>query len=89
VEVFLSKNEEQKKEEKKKEIRVGDSIALTETVTVIKIRGEAVKELDKLPKDIREEILNEAVEATKGTIHPYDVTLEDVIKAKKRKGVQN
>lgn len=85
----MSKNEEQKKEEKKKEIRVGDSIALTETVTVIKIRGEAVKELDKLPKDIREEILNEAVEATKGTIHPYDVTLEDVIKAKKRKGVQN
>ena len=80
---------EKKKEEKKKEIKIGDSITLTETVTVIKIKEDAVKELNKLPEDIRQEILNEAVEVSKDTIHPYVVTLEDVIKAKKKKGVRD
>lgn len=83
----MSKNEEQKKEERKKEIKIGDSITLTDTVTVIKIRGEATKELDKVPQNVRQEVLNEAVELSKGTIHPYDVTLEEVREAKKRKGV--
>jgi len=83
----MSKNEEQKKEERKKAIKVGDSITLTDTVAVIKIRGEATKELDKLPQNVRQEVLNEAVELSKGTIHPYDVTLEEVREAKKRKGV--
>ncbi len=79
---------EENKKEGKKEIKFGDTISMKETVTVIKIRGEAVKELDKLPLDIRQEVTNEAVELSKGTIHPYDVTLEEVIGAKKKKGVE-
>jgi len=83
----MSENEERKKEEKKKEIKIGDSITLTDTVTVIKIRGEASKELDTVPQSVRQDVLNEAVELSKGTIHPYDVTLEEVKEAKKKKGV--
>lgn len=81
-------SQEDKKKEKK-EIKIGDSIGFSESITVIKIRGEAVKELDKLPQNIRQEVANEAVELSKGTIHPYDVTLEEVTEAKKKKGVQS
>jgi len=83
----MSKNERQKKEGKRKEIKFGDSITVTDTFTVIKIRSEAVKELDKLSQNVRQEVLNEAVELSKSTIHPYDITLDEVIEAKKRKGV--
>jgi ASC-1-like (ASCH) protein len=79
----------EEKKEKEKEIKVGDSITFSEKVTVIKIRGEAVKELGQLPQNLRQEVANEAVELSKGTIHPYDVTLQEVIEAKKRKGVQS
>jgi hypothetical protein len=80
---------EEKKEEEVKEKKVGDTITVTETVTVIVIRGEAMKELDTVPQSIRQDVLNEAVELSKGTIHPYDVTLEEVKEAKKKKGVQS
>lgn len=80
---------EEKKKEGKKEIKIGATITLTSNFTVIKIRGEAVKELDKLPQNVRQEVVNEAVELSKGTIHPYDVTLEEVTEAKKKKGVQS
>jgi uncharacterized protein (DUF2344 family) len=33
------------------------------------------------PRELRNMILDEAVKATLETDHPYDVTLEDVIKA--------
>jgi hypothetical protein len=82
-------SEEKKKEGKVKEIRVGETITVTDTVTVIVIRGEANKELDKLPQNVRQEVLNEAVELSKSTTHPYEVTLEEVTEAKKRKGVSS
>lgn len=82
-------SEEDKKKEEKKEVKIGETITLTDTVTVIKIRGEAVKELGELPQNVRQEVANEAVELSKGTVHPYDVTLQEVIEAKKRKGVQS
>lgn len=72
--------------EEKKEIKIGDSVRGFDSVTVIKISGEANKELDKIPQNIRREVLSEAVEVSKGTIHPYDVTLQEVLEAKKRKG---
>lgn len=80
-----TKNEEKKKI---KEIKIGDKVTVSETVTVIKIRGEAVKELDKLPQDIKQEVLDEALELSKNTTHPFEVTLEEVKEAKKKKGVQ-
>jgi hypothetical protein len=82
-------SEEEKDKGKVKEIKVGEKITVTETVTVIKIRGEATKELEQLPQNFRQEVLDEAVELSKNTIHPYDVTLEEVKEAKKKKGVQS
>jgi len=76
-------------DDKKKEVKLGETITLTETVRVIRIRNEAMKELEKLPADIRNEVLDEAVKLTMNTIHPYDVTLSEVVEAKKRKGVEN
>lgn len=68
-----------------KEIRIGDVIKIFDTLRVIRIRKEAVEELNKLPKNIRNEVLDEAVKITLNTTHPYDVTLEDVLEAKKKK----
>ncbi len=77
----------EKKKGKIKEVKIGEKVTVTDTVTVIKIRGDAVKELDKLPQNIRQEVLDEAVELSKSTTHPYEVTLEEIREAKKRKGV--
>lgn len=68
------------------ELQLGKSISLTSNATIIKIEKDANEELYKLPQNMRREILSEAVEASKGTIHPYDVTLQEVLEAKKRKG---
>jgi len=81
-------SKKKKKEGEIKEIRIGEKVTVTDTVTVIKIRGDAVKELDRLPQNIRQEVLDEAVELSKSTSHPYDVTLEEIREAKRRKGVQ-
>lgn len=84
----MTGDKEQKEEVNKKKIKVGDKVQLFSTLTVIRIRKKAVEELNKLPENFRNEILDEAVKLTMNTIHPYDVTLEDVLKAKKRKGIQ-
>jgi hypothetical protein len=83
--IAMSEKEKHETEEHKKEIKIGDTIQLFATVKVIKIRKEAAEELDKLPQNIRNEVLDEAVKITMNTIHPYDVTLEDVLEAKKKK----
>jgi hypothetical protein len=83
--IAMSEKEKHETEEHKKEINIGDTIQLFATVKVIKIRKEAAEELDKLPQNIRNEVLDEAVKITMNTIHPYDVTLEDVLEAKKKK----
>jgi hypothetical protein len=89
LEKCLRMSDENKKEGKIKEIRVGESITFSDKVTVIKIRGEAMKELDKLPQSVRQEVLNEAIELSKNTTHPYDVTKEDGIEARKKRGAQS
>ena len=82
----MPENEKQRKE-KKKEILIGDSISLSSSVTIIRIRREAKEELDRLANELRQGILNAAVEVSKSTIHPYDVTLEDVKEAKRKEGI--
>lgn len=82
--MVMSKKEEQEMEEHKKEIKIGATIQLFDAVKVIRIRKEAVEELNKLPKNVRNEVLDEAVKITMNTIHPYDVTLEDILEAKKK-----
>lgn len=76
--------DEGKKEQK---IKVGEKISIIEKVTVIKIRKEATEELNKLPVNLRNKVLEKAVKLTMKTDHPYDVTLDEVTKAKK--GVEN
>jgi len=70
------------KQKKKMKITVGETIRIFDIVTVIRIRKEAAEELDKLPKDVRNKVLDEAVKTTLNTDHPYDVTLEDVLEEK-------
>jgi hypothetical protein len=62
-------------------VKLGDKISIFEPVTVIRIRKEALERLNRFSRDVRNMVLDEAVKATLGTDHPYDVTLEDVIKA--------
>jgi hypothetical protein len=64
-----------------KEVKLGDKISIFEPVTVIRIRKDALERLNRFSKDVRNMILDEAVKATLETDHPYDVTLEDVIRA--------
>jgi hypothetical protein len=63
------------------EVKLGDKISIFEPVTVIRIRKDALERLNRFSKDVRNMILDEAVKATLETDHPYDVTLEDVIRA--------
>ena len=63
------------------EVKLGDKISIFEPVTVIRIRKEALERLNKFSRDVRNMVLDEAVKATLETDHPYDVTLEDVIRA--------
>jgi hypothetical protein len=63
------------------EVKLGDRISIFEPVTVIRIRKDALKRLNMFPRKLRNMILDEAVKTTLGTDHPYDVTLEDVIRA--------
>jgi hypothetical protein len=65
-------------------ITIGETLQIFDMVTVIRIRKEAAEELDKLPKDVRNRVLDEAVKITLNMDHPYDVTLEDVLEAKKK-----
>jgi len=88
----MSEGDNQKKPQRRKvikEITIGASIGLSDSVTVIKIRGEANKELDSLPKGEREKVLEDAIELSKKHGHPFDVQLEDVVEAKKMKGKQS
>jgi hypothetical protein len=62
-------------------VKPGDKIEVFKPLTVIRIRKDALERLDKFSKDLRNMILDEAVKATLETDHPYDVTLEDVIRA--------
>jgi hypothetical protein len=62
-------------------VKLGDKISIFEPVTVIRIRKDALKRLNMFPRKLRNMILDEAVKTTLRTDHPYDVTLEDVIKA--------
>lgn len=84
--LLMSEDEtEKKKTGKKKEISIGDSISLSDSVTVIRIRGEANKELESLPKEDRQKVLEKAIELSKIRGHPFDVQLKDVTDAKKMK----
>jgi hypothetical protein len=80
-------SEDKTDNKKKKEVKAEGSIGFTVDAIIIKVDGEANKELYRLPKDIRQSILDEAVEISKGTIHPFEVTLQEVTDAKKKKGV--
>jgi len=80
-------NEKKKETGKVYSVKVGESIGFTSNAIVIKIQGEANKELYRLPENIRRDILDEAVELSKGTIHPYDVSIQEVLEAKKKKGI--
>ena len=62
-------------------VKLGDKISIFEPVTVIRIRKDALKRLNMFPRKLRNMILDEAVKATLETDHPYDVTLEDVMRA--------
>jgi hypothetical protein len=77
--------ENEKKKEGEKKITVGSSLTISSSVTVILIRGDARKELDKLPKDDRQKILDEAIKISKEKGRPYDITFEDVVEAERRK----
>jgi hypothetical protein len=77
-------NKSQGETKEKMKITVGETIRIFDIVTVIRIRKEAAEELDKLPKDVRNRVLDEAMKITLNTDHPYDVTLEDVLEAKKK-----
>ena len=81
------KNENKEESDKGKKVTLGSSISLTSSVTIIVTRGDARKELDKLPGPIRQQVLDEAIKISKSEGNAYDITLERVLEAKRRLNV--
>jgi len=66
-----------------KEIRIGNTIEIFNMLRIIKIRKETVKELNKLPKNVRNKVLDETIKITLNTTHPYNVNPRRRFRSKK------
>jgi len=78
----------EQKEGKEKKITVGATLTLSSSVTILLVRGDARKELDKYSGETRQQILDEAIEISKKRGHSFDVRAEDVLEAIKTRGVR-
>jgi hypothetical protein len=85
--VLMAVNIEKGNDEPKKGMSIGGSISFSASAVVIRIRKEAREELERIPDTMRRDVLNEAVDISKVTTHPFDITSDEIKEAKKRKGV--